>query len=61
MFTDIFVIKIGDDFLEVIFAEGCKYFLLVLFADHDVTMLMRGYFMSFYMELMRSNFYYMGV
>jgi hypothetical protein len=36
IYTLILILKIGDYFLEVIFTQGGKDFLLILFADDNV-------------------------
>ena len=37
MLTQVLVFEVGDDFAEVVLAEGGKNLLLVLAAHHNVT------------------------
>jgi hypothetical protein len=58
MHTEVVVLQVGDNFFEIVFAERCKYLLLVFSADHDVADSSMPYFISFYIEFINRIFYY---
>lgn len=50
--TLVLVFEVGDDFLEIIFAERGKYFFLVLFADDYVAGLAGGTWLASTLSLL---------
>lgn len=60
MDTLVFILKVGDDFFEVIFTQRCEYLFLVLSADHDMTISSGLYFINFSIEFIKRIFYYIG-
>ena len=57
-YTEILVIEVRDNLLEIVLAERCEDLFLVLFTDDDVAGWDITYLMSFYIELISSSFYY---